>query len=153
MIVRRMYPTPSYGARGAFEELDRMRRYIDRLSESYFGGHPLGRVLSAGVFPALNLTQDKDKYYVRAELPGMKADALNIEVVGRNLTIAGERQIAQDADVRYHRREREGGSFSRIIGLPGEIDADKVGAEMVNGILTVTLPKAEAAKPKQIAVK
>ncbi len=153
MIVRRMYPQLAYGARDAFEELDLMRRYLDRLSESVFGGPSPGRGMPAGVFPALNLTQDRDHYFVRAELPGLRADELNIEVVGRNLTISGERRIAHDENVRYHRRERDGGSFSRIIGLPGDINADRVEAGMVNGILTVTLPKAEASKPRQITVK
>lgn len=153
MIVRRVITSPYQGGRGAFEGLDLMRRYLDRLSDSYFGGRPFGRALTAGVFPAVNLTEDKDAYFVRAELPGLKAEDLNIEVIGRNLTVAGERKIAQEEGVRYHRREREAGSFSRIVALPGDIDVDKVQAGMVDGILTVTLPKAEAAKPKQISVK
>lgn len=152
MIVRRVVTSPYQGARSAFEGLDLMRRYLDRLGENYFGARPYGRPLSAGVFPAVNLTEDKDAYRLRAELPGLKAEELNIEVVGRNLTVSGERKIPQEEGVRYHRREREAGSFSRVVGLPGDIDADHVQASMVNGILTVTLPKAEAAKPRQITV-
>jgi len=153
MIVRRVITSPYQGARSAFEGLDLMRRYLERLSDTYPGARPFGPALPAGVFPAVNLTEDKDAYYVRAELPGLKAEDLSIEVIGRNLTIAGERKIAAAEGVRYHRREREAGSFSRVIGLPGEIDAGKVAAGMVNGILTVTLPKSEAAKPRQIAVR
>ncbi len=153
MLERRIYPAMSYGSRGVFEGLDLVRRYLDRLSEGVFGEQSLSRSLSSGVFPAINLTQDTDNFYVRAELPGMNADQLGIEVVGRNLTIAGERKIGQDENVRYHRREREAGSFSRIIDLPGDFDAEKVEAAMVNGILTVTLPKAGAAKPRQISVR
>jgi HSP20 family protein len=109
--------------------------------------------LSARVFPALNLTEDKDKYHVRAELPGIKADALDIQVVGRNLTISGERTIPSEGEnIRYHRKEREAGKFSRAIGLPGDIDADNVEAKMVNGVLTISIAKSEAAKPKQITV-
>jgi HSP20 family protein len=108
---------------------------------------------AARVFPAINLTEDADNYYVRAELPGIKADALDIQTVGRNLTLSGERTIASEGEhVRYHRREREAGKFSRIIGLPGDINTDKVDAKLVNGLLTVTIAKADAAKPKQITI-
>ncbi|MBW1993309.1 MAG: Hsp20/alpha crystallin family protein, partial [Deltaproteobacteria bacterium] len=70
------------------------------------------------------------------------------------LSISGERKIPAEGDnVRYHRREREAGSFSRIIGLPGEVDPDKVEAKLKDGILTVIVPKAEKAKPKQIPIK
>ena len=109
---------------------------------------------SAGVFPLINLTQDKDKYYIRAELPGVKGDELDIQVTENNLAISGERKIAAEEEgARYHRREREAGTFSRIIGLPDDINSDNVDAKLENGILTVVVSKAEAAKPKQISVK
>jgi HSP20 family protein len=105
------------------------------------------------VFPLVNLTEDKDNYYVRAELPGVKADELDIQATANNLAISGERKIAAAAEgARYHRREREAGTFSRMIGLPGDIDTAKVNAQLQNGILTVVVPKAEVAKPKQITV-
>ena len=108
----------------------------------------------AGVFPLVNLTEERDNYYIRAELPGMKADELNISVTGNGVSIAGERKISAEGDnVRYHRREREAGTFSRMIGLPGEVNPDKVDATFKDGILTVTVPKAEKAKPKQITIK
>jgi HSP20 family protein len=109
---------------------------------------------TAGVFPLVNVTEDKDNYFVRAELPGLKAEALNIAVTGNNLTISGERKIPSEGDdVRYHRREREAGSFSRIIAVPSDVEVDNVEAGLVDGILTVTVPKAEVAKPKQITIK
>jgi HSP20 family protein len=108
---------------------------------------------SAGVFPLINLTEDKDNYYVRAELPGVKGEEIDIQVTGKNLAISGERRIvAEKENARYHRREREAGTFSRMVGLPGEIDADKVEANLENGILTIVVAKAEIAKPKQISV-
>jgi HSP20 family protein len=108
---------------------------------------------SAGVFPLINLTEDRDKYYVRAELPGVKGDELDIQVTGNNLAISGERKIAAEEEgARYHRREREAGTFSRIIGLPGEVDTEKVEANLKDGILTIEISKAEIAKPKQITV-
>lgn len=110
--------------------------------------------MPSGVFPAINLTENKDHYYVRAELPGMKSQEIDIQVAGRNLSISGERQIQSEGEnARYHRREREAGKFSRIISLPDEINADKIDAHLLNGVLTVTVAKAEAVKPKQITVK
>jgi HSP20 family protein len=127
-----------------------MRQQLDHLFED--SAAPYQRT-SAGVFPLINLTEDKNNYYVRAELPGVKGEELDIQVTANNLAISGERKIAAEEEARYHRREREAGSFSRIIGLPGDINSDKVDAKMKNGILTVVVAKAEAAKPKQITVK
>jgi len=150
MIYRRLFDFPTWRFRSPFGELERMRRQMDRLFEDAMTPH---RLPQAGVFPLINLTEDKDKYYIRAELPGVKADELDIQVTGNNLAISGERKIAaEDKDARYHRREREAGTFSRMIGLPGDIDADKVDAKLKNGILTVVVSKSEIAKPKQITV-
>jgi len=110
--------------------------------------------LSAGVFPLTNVTEDKENYYVRAELPGIKSNELDIQVTAEGISISGERKIPVEGNnVRYHRREREAGKFSRSINLPGEIDVNKVEASMKNGVLKVTIPKSEAAKPRQITVK
>ena len=152
MIFRRPFYSPSWGLASAFEELERMRRQMNAM----FGASESApyRMRSAGVFPLINLTEDKDNYYVRAELPGLKADQINISATGNNLSISGERKIPSEGEnVRYHRREREAETFNRIIALPGEVDADRVEAKHVNGILTVMIPKAETAKPKQIAVR
>lgn len=152
MFARRLFDFPSVGWQHPFADLERMSRQMDRLNQA-ITGRPGVNWLSARVFPAVNLTEDKDKYYVRAELPGIKADALDIQVFGRNLTITGERTIPSEGEnIRYHRKEREAGKFSRVIGMPGDIDADQVNAQMVNGMLTVTIAKSEASKPKQITV-
>ena len=106
------------------------------------------------MFPLINLTENKDNYYIRAELPGVKGEELDIQVTANNLAISGERKIAAEEEgAKYHRREREAGSFSRMIGLPGDINSEKVDARMEDGILTIVVAKAEAAKPKQITVK
>jgi HSP20 family protein len=152
MLIRRLGEWPSLNRRSPFEEIDRMRRQMDRILGSYSSDVP-GET-SAGVFPLANLSEDKDAYYVRAELPGMKAGDLDISITGNTLSISGERTIsAQGESVKYHRREREAGNFSRVITLPGQVDANKVEAKSSNGVLTVVLPKAESSKPKQIAVK
>ena len=151
MIYRRLFDLPTWRVRSPFEELERMRSQMDRVMEG-FQGAPVFRP-TAGVFPAVNLTEDKNRYHVRAELPGIKSGDLDIQVTGNNLSISGERKTGADVEgARYHRREREGGRFSRIIGLPGDVDPEKVEARLVNGILTVSIAKAEAAKPRQITI-
>lgn len=152
MIIRRLPSWPTWEWRNPWEELERMRREMDRLSEDFLEG--AFREPAAGVFPLLNVTEDKDKYYVRAELPGVSAEELDISATGNTLSISGERKtIGDEEKARFHRRERGEGRFSRVITLPGQVDPDKVDASCTNGILTVVLPKAEVAKPKQISVK
>ena len=151
MIFRRIN-YPRYNLRSTFEDLEKMRNEMARLFDQATGRS--FRATTAGVFPLVNVTEDKDSYFVRAELPGLKAEALNITVTGNNLTISGERKIPSEGDnVKYHRRESEAGSFNRIIALPRDVATDHVEAGLADGILTVTIPKAEEAKPKQIAVK
>ncbi|MFO7665606.1 MAG: Hsp20/alpha crystallin family protein [Desulfobacterales bacterium] len=152
MFIQRPFYFPDMTLRGAFSELDRLRQDMDRFMEGSGGRY--FKLPTAGVFPLINLTDDKDGYFVRAELPGLKADELNISATGNTISISGERKIVSEGeDVRYYRREREAGSFNRIISLPGDVDSDKVEATLKDGILTVRIPKAEKAKPKQITVK
>lgn len=152
MMARRMFDIPGFGWRSPFAEMERLRREMEQLSGSVLGGRGLSRVHS-GVFPSVNLTEDKDHYYIRAELPGMEPGEFDIQVSGNSLTISGERKIPAEEGGKYHRREREAGKFSRIINLPDAVDTEKIEAGLKNGILTVTIPKAEVAKPRQITVK
>jgi HSP20 family protein len=150
MIIRRFYEWPSEST--AFSELNRMRSEM----ESLFGrlAESLPTSFGPGVFPLINVTEDDDRLYVRAELPGIKANELEISATGNSLSIGGERKVAPESEAAsYHRREREAGAFRRTITLPTDIDFNRVEAHYNNGILTVTLPKAELAKPKQITVK
>lgn len=151
MIYRRMFGLPTWSVRSPFQELERMRNQMDNFLSNVSGsGLPS---LHAGVFPSINLTEDQDHYYVRAELPGIAASDLDIQATGNNLSISGERKIEAEKDsVRYHRKEREAGKFSRAISLPGDIDADGVSASLSDGILKVSVPKVEKAKPKQISI-
>ena len=151
MLIRRVYNRPDWGFRSPFDEFDRLQRQMDLLNNRL-----VGRTFErgAGVFPLINLTEDKNNYYVRAELPGLKADEIDIQATGTTVSLNGERKIPAENDgAKYHRREREAGKFSRVISLSKEIDAEKVDASLVDGILTVVLPKSEKAKPKQISVK
>lgn len=150
MIYRRLFNVPKRVASDPFGELDRMRRQMDRLFSDVMAPYQRPR---AGVFPSINLTEDANSYYVRAELPGVKADDLDIQITAKDLSLSGERKNdAEEDDSKYHRKERDAGKFSRIIGLPGEISSEAVDAKLENGILTVVIAKAETAKPKQITV-
>jgi HSP20 family protein len=153
MVAKRMINFPSMGWQNPFTEMEQMVQQMDVLTKAMFGGRPGMRLYPSRVFPAVNITEDKDSYFVRAELPGIKANEIDLQVNGRNLTISGERKIQFEGEnAKYHRREREAGKFSRVIGLPGDIDSNSVEAKMVNGILTVVISKSEASKPKQISV-
>ena len=152
MLIRRIFNNPAL-YRNPFNELERMRRQMDMLAGNLFTGSPQQTVAS-GVYPALNLTEDKDKYYIRAELPGLKNEDLDIQATGKSISISGQKKIPpEDDNAKYHRREREAGKFSRIIDLPDNIDTEKVEAGLASGILTITIPKAEAVKPKQITIR
>jgi HSP20 family protein len=152
MLIRRVSGFPRWKTRSSFDELERLRGQMNSLFEGLSGRSFTAP--TAGVFPLMNLTEDPDSFYIRAELPGIKADDLDISVTGDTLSIGGERKLApEDETARYHRREREAGKFNRVINLPNQIDTGKVKANTNDGILTIILPKAEAAKPRQISVK
>jgi HSP20 family protein len=140
-------PTLSSG----FRELDEARREMERLFGSLAG---FGATQSAGVFPAINVSEDPEAVYVRAELPGVSTADLDITMENDTLTIAGERKpAAGDDGASYHRREREWGAFRRSFSLPVRVDASHVQAQYNDGVLTVVLPKAAEARPRQITVQ
>lgn len=151
MLVRRTWPSrPTFT--GPFGDFDQVRREMLRLFDSVAGdGYTAA---GSGVFPPINVTQDRDRFFVRAELPGIKADQLSISTLANRLVISGKREIpGEQGRVSYHRKERPEGSFSRTVTLPTEVDAAQVEARYSDGILTVALPKAEKAKPRQIKVQ
>lgn len=150
MLTRPFFDLPGFGLRSHFDELDRMRRHLDQI---FRNRNTVSPVRSMGVFPLINLTETTGAYVIRAELPGVTADVLDIQATGRNITISGKRRIDTDEKARYHRREREAGSFSRALTMPGEIDRDSIEADLQNGILTITVPKSEKAKARQISIK
>ena len=137
----------------AFGRLTDLRDEIDRLFEL-----PLTEVartsrLFSGWTPALDLYEEKDNLVVKVELPGMKREDIEVSLHEGSLSISGERkseETHQDADV--HRTERFFGRFQRTVALPTPVAADKVKAQYKDGILTITLPKTEEAKPKRIDV-
>jgi HSP20 family protein len=151
MLVRRVWPSrPTFDSPSS--DLESVRREMLRLLDSV-AGDTFGEV-GAGVFPPLNITQDNDNFYVRAEVPGIKPDEISISVVRNRLSLAGKREIQREHErMSYHRKERAEGSFNRSVTLATEIDPDKVDAQYADGILTLRLPKAEKVKPRQITVR
>ena len=126
-----------------FGRLANLQDELDRLFES-----PL-----TGWAPMLDVREDKDTFSVRVELPGMKREDIDVSLHDDALIISGERkEEAIPEDTTVHRQERFYGKFSRALTLPAAVAGDKVKAQYKDGILTVTLPKAEEAKPKTITV-
>lgn len=131
-----------------------LRGEMDRLFDNFFGPSTESVPRTTQLFPALNVWEGAGALYVEAELPGIRNDDLDISVVGQQLLIKGRRPDFQpDEGVSFHRRERGVGEFVRVIELPVEVDADGVEAKLADGVLLITLPKAEAAKPRKIEVK
>jgi HSP20 family protein len=110
---------------------------------------------AAREYPLINLYEDPDNLYLEALAPGADPGSFNISAVEDTLTISGEKpRVAGDVNPEaFHREERAAGKFVRSIELPVGIDEDKVNAQYKNGLLLVTLPKSEKAKPRQISVQ
>jgi HSP20 family protein len=133
-------------------ELEQLQRRMDRLFQDAYGTERLP--WRAGVYPLVNVSEDKDHLYVRAELPGVQAADLEITLHDHNLILRGERKIpAEEKQVNYHRREREAGFFRRIVALPAPVDGTNVAATCKDGVLTIKLAKPEEIKPRKIEVK
>ncbi len=105
------------------------------------------------VFPAVNIYDDGETFLVRAEIPGVDKDSLEITARGEQLAIRGERVVkTAEGSASYHRREREGGRFRRVVSLPQRVDADKVSATYREGVLEVTFPRVSEEKPRRIQI-
>lgn len=138
----------------SFGRLFELRDDLDRLFESPLAELTRSTQLLGGWAPALDMFEDKDNVVVRAELPGMKKEEIEVSVHDGCLTLSGERKSEQKTDEgSAHRSERFFGRFQRTISLPTPVCVDKVKAQYKDGILSVTLPKAEEAKPKHIDVQ
>jgi HSP20 family protein len=139
-----------------------LREAMDRLFDDAFT-RPFSIMRDGGSnwsSPAIDMYQTNDEVVVKASLPGIKADEVQINVTGDVLTIRGETRqedektsSAQGKDKSWHIREQRWGAFERSVRLPADVVADKAKADFENGILTITLPKSEQIKPKTITVK
>jgi HSP20 family protein len=131
-----------------------LRDEIDRLFEGPLTEFARTSGLLGGWSPALDLHEDKDNFVVKVEVPGMKKEDIDVTLQEGALSISGERKSEEKfEDAEVYRSERFVGRFQRTISLPAPVAADKIKAQYKDGVLTVTLPKTEEAKPKQINVQ
>jgi HSP20 family protein len=131
-----------------------MNRLQDEMNRLFGRCGNRSREFSHRAYPPLNIWADEGSLYVEAELPGFNLDDLEICVTGDNqLSLKGERKTPDLESGTWHRQERGYGSFSRVMELPDAVDSQKVSAEFKHGVLTITLPKKEEAKPRRIEVK
>lgn len=133
-----------------WREMDRLQRDMNRLFNQYTS--PRRRITPS--YPAVNVWFNDESLVVSAEMPGVIAENLDINVQRDNLTISGTlgaEELPEGA--RYHRKERSSGQFSRTIQMPFAVDPDAVDASFKDGVLNITLPRAEADKPKKITIK
>jgi len=141
-----------------FREVDNLRKEIDEAFRGFGLGGPFDRSFLSPVvtrrFPLVNFSEDEGNVYVDALLPGVDPKAIDLSVLRNNITISGERKpfVEQKGQV-VHRSELGSGRFSRTLELPADIDPNKINAECRDGIMRVTLAKAEHAKPRKIDIK
>ena len=141
--------------RRPFEPLASLRRLNAVLDEAFGNGQQEeGSTITSAWYPACDVFEDKEAVKIVAELPGVRPEDVKISLENNLLTIRGEKkQQAEESSERVHRYERSYGVFERSFALPTTVDSDKVSATFQNGILTVTVPKAERARPREIPVQ
>jgi len=142
-----------------WREMDALRRELDRVFSDFWPATRSGRSswlapLAGRSYPLVNVREGRDEYQVDALVPGMDAKDLEVSTSGRTLTLSGRRAgLPEDKEITIHRNERGGGRFLRTLELGADIDESHVQAEYKHGVLHVTLPKAEYARPRRIDVK
>lgn len=143
MLLRRMAPMATFGPIG---------REFERLFNGFWNDadSPTGQPRA---FPPLNVWEENDDFVVEAEVPGLQMQNIDVEVLGNELTVKGRREPVAQENVTYHRQERGHGEFTRVLTLPVDVNPEKVQATLRDGVLTIRLPKAEAAKARKIQVK
>lgn len=129
-------------------EMDRLRREMNGLFTHY------GRPTESTTFPLVNIYENNDEITVTAELPGLSKEQVNITYSDGILTLSGKReQVAAVKDMSVVRKERSEGAFEKTIQIPTKINQDEIRAAFENGVLSISLPKAEEVKPKTIAIE
>jgi HSP20 family protein len=135
-------------------ELSSLRREMDSLWSRFFGESRIPRLFEEEWLPSVDISETKDNLVIKAELPGLEAKDIDVSMSGDVLIIKGEKKMEEEKkDEHYHFRERYAGSFQRSLKLPAGVKSDDIGATFKNGVLTITLPKAEEAKKKKIEIK
>jgi HSP20 family protein len=134
------------------DDLARLHSDMDDLFGSFFGDWPV--LSQRGIWPAIDIADSENEIVVKAEVPGCKAEDIDISVYGNTLTLSGEKKAEEEKKEKgYYHLERSYGSFRRDIALPDEVDPNKVEASCKDGVLTVTLPKSEKTRAVKVKVK
>jgi HSP20 family protein len=139
----------SITSRRAFDTIAALPRFdtlFDELNRSF-------ATVAAPWAPAVDIEENSEAFRIVAELPGIAPEQVKITFEQRVLTIAGEKTEAERTDAKPHRRERSWGAFRRSFTLPEGVDAERITAAYANGVLTITVPKAAAVKPREIPVQ
>jgi HSP20 family protein len=156
MTLTRWHKPEQNWALSPFRRMSTLRDEIDNIFDRAFGQaleNPTQTQLAGGWVPAVDVYEDKDNLTVKCEVPGMKKEDIDISLHEGFLTISGERKHEEKkTEGEVYRTERYEGRFSRSLTLPSKVNAEKINATYKDGVLTVVLPKAEEAKPKQIQV-
>jgi len=135
-------------------ELSSLRQEMDRLWDRFVGESPLARRITGDWWPTVDVSEAKDNFIIKAELPGMDDKDVSVTISGDVLTIKGEKKKEEEEkDEHHYRAERYYGSFQRSFQLPSSVKTDKIEADFDKGILKVTLPKVEEAKKKEVKIK
>lgn len=148
-MTRMIFP----GKWDPFNGIRTMQRELERLAGRGLFGE--AQSLDAGVYPPINVWTSPDEIVVECELAGVNRDDVDLSITGETLIIKGFRQpcVVEEEEVRFHRNERFYGEFTRTVVLPEAVNADKISAKMSDGILVISLPKAESAVPRKINVQ
>ena len=134
-----------------FTNLEDLREEMNRIFDTSLRRR--GGLMEGAFSPAMDVVEEKDNYLVKADLPGLSKDDVSVTIQDNFLTVKGERKYdAEKKETNYYHRERVHGTFLRTIELPARVDAGKILATFRDGVLHVTLPKSEEAKPKEIKV-
>ena len=128
-------------------------REMDQLINRCADGFDRGLFQRTRGFPAVNVWENDEGFCAEAEIPGVKMEDIEITVSGNEVTVKGHREPLGEEGLTYHRQERGFGEFARTIALPADVDTEKVSATLRDGVLTIIMPKAEAAKMRKIEVK
>jgi len=140
--------------RDPYREMMRIRNTMDRFFDEFFTGLPMEWRQPWFGELALDVAEKDDEFIVKASLPGINPDDLEITFSQNTLTIKGETKAEkEEEEAHYHLRERRYGSFARSITLPTDVNPDDIHASYEAGVLTLHLPKTEEVKPKRIAIK
>ncbi len=146
-------PNRSTSVGNSRDSFSLLRKEMEDLISNFWGASP-SNYLSQALSPALDVVESANSFQIKMDVPGLEAKDINVQLHGNTLSLSGQRQEEKETkDKTIYRMERRNGSFSRTVSLPCGVNESEAVAEYTNGVLTLTLPKAEGAKTKKIAVK